>query len=207
MASNELKKNLVEKFLFKEKEDKLFVFGRDRTNPVPIREHIQNVKSFLKIFTEEDVDKQLLVAMFLRYFDDNLINEIKCEPGYTDKCLTIEYIEEYLLKHLETKTSRICHTMRILEISQIREEGIIDFAKRIRIACIPITENKEAIMLTILRNGLLNRRMENRSPQSYKLGKFRRSCGSHQIGKIANCSGRGALILYEEVRKKHNQNV
>ena len=158
MASYEFEKNLLWKFLFKEKETKLFVFRKDQNNPTEIRAHIKNIKSFIEIFGIKESDWQMKMEIFSKYFDEDIIREVKCDPGY-EANPTLENLEDILIRLLDIKTSKISEAMEILGTSQYRNEGITDFAKRIKIKCLDVKVRKEEIMLKTFMNGMLNQRM------------------------------------------------
>ena len=67
MASNEFQRSYVENFLFRESEAKLFVFRKDRNNPISIRDHIMNVKSFLAMLGLNKESKTKL-EIFYKYW-------------------------------------------------------------------------------------------------------------------------------------------
>lgn len=158
MASIEYQKNLIGKFIFKEKEAKLFIFKKGRDNPVCIRTHIKNVKSFIDMFNLQETDNQMKIEIFSKYFDEDIIREAKCEPSYETNA-TLENLEAIMIKFLEVKTSKISEAMQILEIGQFKNESIIDFARRIKIKCFDLKERKEEIMIRAFMNGMVYKRL------------------------------------------------
>ena len=89
MASNEFQRSYVENFLFRESEAKLFVFKKDRNNPISIRDHIMNVKSFLAMLGLNEESRPKL-EIFSKYFDQDILKEIKCDPEYDKSKETTE---------------------------------------------------------------------------------------------------------------------
>ena len=81
MASYDFQKSYVENFLFRDAEAKLFVFKKDKNNSISIRDHIMNVKNFLNMLglNEESNPK---LKIFSKFFDEDILKEVKCEPGY-----------------------------------------------------------------------------------------------------------------------------
>ena len=55
--------------------------------------------------------------------------------------------------------SRISEAIQILDMSQYKNESIVDFARRIKIRCLHLKDRKEEIMIRAFMNGMLNKRM------------------------------------------------
>jgi len=158
MASQE-QYAILQKFLFKEREAKLFVFKKNRENPTTIKEHLIAVKEFVKLFDNSGITESERTAIFLKYFDEDLLTEIRCDPKFDESKQTMESYEEFLINLCEVKKSKISFTMTIFETRQEKGESILDFAKRLRIQCHSIKEMKEEIMVKAFLNGLFNRRI------------------------------------------------
>ena len=113
MASYDFQKSYVENFLFREAEAKLFVFKKNKNNPISIMNHIMNVKIFLNMLGLNEESKPKL-EIFSKYFDEDIVKDVKCEPGYDNSKETTEYLEESLIKILETKKSRISNAIEAM---------------------------------------------------------------------------------------------
>lgn len=160
MASNE-QKLFLQKFMFKEKEAKLFRFKKDNENPVNIREHLKNVKEFLNLFEACNITTEERIAIFSKYFDETLMKEIKCDPNFDSAKVDIDYLEKHLITLLDIKPSKINQVIPILELIQYRGEKITDFAKRIRMESCSLSEKKEEIMVRAFINGLGHKKLAN----------------------------------------------
>ena len=140
-------------------ENKLFIFKKDRNNPLSIQDHIKNVKTFIDMLGLSPEEQKTRLEIFCKYFDEEIMLEVKCEPGYEHDKASLEYLEGLLIKMLDVKHSKIKRAMEIWELAQFKGESIVDFSKRIRVKCIELHECKEEFMLESFMHGMTNQRM------------------------------------------------
>lgn len=77
---------------------------KDRNNPVAIEKHIKNVKAFIVMLAFGDLENTIKLSIFLKYFYEEIIKEVKFEPGYDKENITIYYMGQILVKLWESES-------------------------------------------------------------------------------------------------------
>lgn len=155
----EISKDIIAEYLFKETEAKLYVFKKDRTNPTTIAQHCSNIIDFIKLFNFGDSNEKMKINIFQKFFEEDILKEIKCDPDYNEDQLTIQSLENMVIRLLDKKTSKIGELMDLFDVHQSKGENIKDFARRIRIRFSSIKEKRDEYMLVAFMNGLINRKI------------------------------------------------
>ena len=161
MASWAAEKEYLQEYLFKEKLSKLIVFKK-RGNNVKIEEHMRHVKEFIEQFARHSlVTDEEKVKVFLKYFDEEILNEIECMSD-DNSIRTLDWYEERIIKVVEVKRSKTSVIMNILEdVRQERDETVLEFAKRVRMRCLTYEGEKEKMMLCAFIEGVRNQTLSS----------------------------------------------
>ena len=154
-------KRVLARISIKEKLSKLIVFKK-RGNNVKIEEHMRHVKEFIEQFTRHSlVTDEEKVKVFLKYFDEEILNEIECMSD-DNSIRTLDWYEERIIKVVEVKRSKTSVIMNILEdVRQERDETVLEFAKRVRMRCLTYEGEKEKMMLCAFIEGVRNQTLSS----------------------------------------------
>ena len=158
-TSHMASQTVVQELLIKEKYANLGVLQRRGNSGEAVAQHIKRVKDYVQLFTQFELGtEEDKTNIFLRYFDDEIIKEIKSERTEKDGKPDIEFFAKKISKLLELKESEISTISSIFrDLSQNREESVIDFGKRIRMRCMNWEGDKEKLMVSVFIKGVKSR--------------------------------------------------